>query len=141
MNKHLITDAMIFAITAHEGQTRDDGAPYIVHPQRVAALIEQVTGDPVMIAAAWLHDTIEDTPTSYEVIVANFGQEVADLVMEVTHETSDRGEHYFPRLQSERGVMLKFADRLANLSTMQLAWDDKRRAHYLKKSKFWKSEL
>lgn len=136
----LIHRAHAFAAEAHLDQKRDDGTPYITHPELVADLIKQVTDDPAMIAAAYLHDTIEDTDVTYEDILERFGKDVADLVHEVTHEGDDTNGHYFPRLHSERGVMLKFADRLSNLSTMGGAWPEKRRKHYLKKSKFWKSE-
>lgn len=135
-----ISEAMIFAIEAHKGQKRDDGEDYIVHPAQVAMIIQQVTDDPDIIAAAWLHDVIEDTPVSYEVIEARFGKRVADLVMEVTHEVGAKHiGNYFPRLKTKEGIMLKFADRLSNLSDMK-AWDQKRQEHYLRKSKFWKSE-
>lgn len=127
-----------FAYIAHAGQFRDGGAPYIVHPAQVARIISQVTRDEDLIAAAWLHDVIEDTEYTYDDIRERFGQRVADLVMEVTHEVSPKGA-YFPRLETRDGILLKFADRLSNLSDMQ-AWDDKRQASYLKKSKFWKSE-
>jgi len=140
MTKNLVQKAIEYATKAHEDQYRDDGQPYIVHPARVAGLVSLCGADDTVIAAAWLHDTIEDTETTYDDLVAEFGQEVADLVNEVTHEGDDTNGHYFPRLHSERGVMLKFADRLANLSTMGDAWPEKRRKHYLKKSKFWKSE-
>lgn len=138
---NLIARAEAYARKAHYEQVRDDGLPYIVHPALVASLIMQVTHDQEMIAAAWLHDTIEDTDTTYEDLVREFGQGVADLVNEVTHEGKhDHKGYYFPRLKTARGVILKFADRLANLSTMNGAWDEKRQAHYLKKSKFWEDQ-
>lgn len=136
----LIYRAMIFAVQAHEGQERDGGGAYIAHPAQVATILTQVTDDPEIIAAGWLHDTIEDTSTSYEVLEARFGKRVADLVNEVTHEgTKDSTGYYFPRLETRDGVLIKFADRLSNLSDMS-SWDDQQIAHYLKKSKFWKSE-
>lgn len=138
--QNITLKAQKYATDKHFGQERDDGQPYIVHPSRVAGLISLIGGDDAMVAAAWLHDTVEDTDTTYEDLVREFGTEIADLVMEVTHEGDDTHGYYFPRLETERGVMLKFADRLANLSTMGDAWSEKRRAHYLKKSKFWKSE-
>ena len=60
--------------------------------------------------------------------------------MEVTHEgRKDEIGYYFPRLKTQRGIVLKFADRISNLSRME-SWDDNRKNHYLRKSKFWKSE-
>lgn len=138
MSQNRVYKAMVFAVNAHNGQFRDGGEPYIKHPAQVAALIAQVTNDDEVIAAAWLHDVIEDTPVSYEVLVEKFGKRIADLVMEVTHETHQNG-NYFPRLKTKEGIMLKFADRLSNISDMS-SWQEKRQQHYLKKSKFWKSE-
>lgn len=130
--------AMLYAMNAHKDQLRDDGTPFIVHPATVAAIVSQVTDDEEIIAAAWLHDVIEDTDITYEQLDADFGRRIADLVMEVTHEVHKNG-NYFPRLKTKEGIMLKFADRLSNLSDMK-SWDEKRQAHYLRKSKFWKSE-
>lgn len=134
----LVTRAMWFAMRAHNGQTRDDGEDYIVHPAQVANIIGCVTDDQEIIAAAWLHDIIEDTQYTYDDLEKKFGKRVADLVNEVTHEKHPRG-NYFPRLETREGIMLKFADRLSNLSDMK-TWDEKRKAHYLRRSKFWYSE-
>lgn len=139
MKSLLIQSAAIYARDAHRGQLRDDGQPFIVHPIAVARILEKVTDDENLIAAALLHDVIEDTDVTYEQLKANFGPDIADLVHEVTKEgRQDSKGYYFPRLKTQRGIMLKFADRLSNISDMQ-GWDDKRKAHYLKKSKFWKS--
>lgn len=136
----LIEKAEAFARSVHGQQTRDGGEPYIIHPEQVVRVLEQVTDDAEIIAAAWLHDTIEDTETTYNDILVNFGKRVADLVNEVTHEgTKDTTGYYFPRLETRDGILIKFADRLSNLSDMG-SWSDNQRAHYLKKSKFWKSE-
>lgn len=134
--KKIIIDAMLFAVQAHTDQFRDGGKDFIVHPAQTAAIIYQVTNDSELIAAAWLHDTLEDTDTTYPVLAAKFGQRVADLVNEVTHEVSKKG-NYFPRLHSREAIMLKLADRLANVSDMK-SWSEKRKAAYLKKTKFWK---
>lgn len=137
----IINKARQFATKAHEGQLRDDGKPYINHPITVARILLALYGDENvdanLIAAAYLHDTIEDTSTTYEDLLQEFGQDIADLVMEVTHEGDDTHGFYFPRLNTQRGIMLKFADRLSNIADME-SWSDKRKAHYLKKSKFWK---
>lgn len=136
----LVTRAANYARNAHKGQLRDDGEEYIVHPQQVASIIARATDDKEMIAAAYLHDTIEDTETTEEDLRALFGDRITDLVMELTHETTEWGEHYFPRLKTVDGAMLKFADRLSNLSSMSGAWDEKRQAAYLRKSTFWETE-
>jgi (p)ppGpp synthase/HD superfamily hydrolase len=138
MKSLVIQKAAYFATEAHRGQKRDDGFPFISHPIQVATILEQVTDDENLIAAALLHDVIEDTEIDYDNLRDVFGEDIADLVNEVTHEGSpDSQGFYFPRLKTQRGIMLKFADRLSNLSDMR-SWDIKRRDHYLKKSKFWK---
>ena len=137
---NVVDKAYEFAKKKHEGQLDDEGLDAILHPMQTANILRQVTGNENIIAAAYLHDTIEDTQTIYEELVQEFGSNIADLVMEVTHEGSkDDHGYFFPRLHTKEGIMLKFADRLSNLSRMG-AWDEKRRKQYLDRSKFWKSE-
>lgn len=121
------------------GQLDDEGKLYFnAHVLQTVNIIKQISNDKVLIVSAYLHDTIEDTNTSYQEIVNLFGVNVADLVMEVTKEgEKDEYGYYFPRLQSHRGMLLKFADRLSNLSRMN-GWNEKRRNQYMNKSKFWK---
>lgn len=141
MKSLLIQSAAIFARDAHRGQKRDDGQPFIIHPLTVAKIIELITPDDEnLIAAALMHDVIEDTDFTYADLLGQFGPDIANLVNEVTHEQGPKHiGNYFPRLHTQRGIMLKFADRLSNISDMA-QWDEKRRAHYLRKSKFWRSE-
>jgi len=137
-----IIDAQIFAWSKHKDQLDDAGLPYTLHLSQVVRIIEQVTADEDILAAGWLHDTIEDTNTTYEDLYDRFGQRIADLVHEVTHNLYNQGDpegKIFPRLKSREAILIKFADRLSNLSRME-AWDDERKQHYLNKSKFWKSE-
>ena len=138
----LIESAAQFAAMHHSGVLRDDGiTPFIRHPELVARILMQLSTDEELIAAAWLHDTVEDTSVTYADLIEHFGHGVADLVMEVTHEgQADSHGYYFPRLRTQRGIMLKFADRLSNLSDMSDVWPLDKQLHYLKKSKFWKSE-
>jgi guanosine-3',5'-bis(diphosphate) 3'-pyrophosphohydrolase len=92
-------------------------------------------------AAALLHDTLEDTDTTYEKLVTTFGADIAGLILEVTHDRKeDNSGWYFPNLHSIRGIVLKFADRASNLSRMEGVWDAGRIENYIKKSKFWQSE-
>lgn len=135
----LINKAFDYATEAHRGQVDDDGEPAIAHPVMVANILMCLTEDHNLIAAAGLHDTIEDTNVTYEDLLKEFGEDIADLVNEVTHEGSKREGYYFPRLHTQRGIMLKFADRLHNISRMR-SWPFDRQQHYLKKSKFWGSE-
>lgn len=93
-----------------------------------------------VICAAYLHDTLEDTDTTYDELVKEFGPRVAELVYEVTQEGSkDNYGYYFPRLKSKDAILIKFADRASNIARMD-AWPESRKEQYLNKSKFWRSE-
>ena len=70
--------------TAINQRRKYSGDPYIVHPERVAQIVSTVTSDKVTIAAAWLHDVVEDTPVTIEEITEKFGSEVAEIVASVT---------------------------------------------------------
>lgn len=135
----LVYKAIRFAQYKHKNQKDDTGADYFeAHLCQVVRILEQVTQNEHILAAGYLHDTIEDTDTTYSELFDNFGPIVANLVMEVTKEgQKDEYGYFFRRLHSQWGIMLKFADRLSNLSRME-AWSEERRAHYLRKSKFWK---
>jgi len=79
----MVERARVFATAAHAavGQTRKyTFEPYIVHPAEVAKIVRDAGGTEAMIAAAWLHDTVEDTGVTIEVIRGEFGVEVAELV-------------------------------------------------------------
>lgn len=81
----LIDRADAFAEKSHEGQIRRyTGEPYVEHPRRVAAMVRCLTDDPEVIAAALLHDVIEDCDVTIDDIVAEFGNRVARLVWELT---------------------------------------------------------
>jgi (p)ppGpp synthase/HD superfamily hydrolase len=130
--KLILAQAYEFARDAHQGQIDDDGSEHFEHCEAVAEIIELIAPkDKALVAAAYLHDTLEDTNTTELQLRDLFGDEVTDLVVEVTKVNGD-----FSNLQSERGVMLKYADRLHNLSRMQV-WPKNRRDKYVSKSKFW----
>lgn len=132
-------EAYQFARDKHNGQLRDGGELYINHPLDVYRALKCMGADENLCIAALLHDTLEDTDTTEQELFENFGRDVRNLVLEVTHEgEKDIVGHWFPRLHSQRGIMLKFADRLSNLSEMQ-AWREERVQQYLRKSKFWAS--
>jgi guanosine-3',5'-bis(diphosphate) 3'-pyrophosphohydrolase len=79
----IVEKARVFATAAHGAvaQLRKyTGEPYIVHPAEVVSIVASVDHTPEMLAAAWLHDTVEDTGVTIETIRAEFGTEVADLV-------------------------------------------------------------
>jgi (p)ppGpp synthase/HD superfamily hydrolase len=138
MSKDYMT-AYQFAKEKH-GNTLDDmGKKYFdAHICQVVRILSEVTDDQDIIDAAWLHDVVEDCGVTYKELVERFGLRVANLVMEVTHEgKKDNYGRYFPRLKTRDGIIIKFADRLSNLSRME-SWDWKRQNQYLKRSKFWK---
>lgn len=118
---NLLEKAKAFSKLKHGDQKDDCGLNYFKsHIEGVVLILMPVTTDQEILAAAYLHDTIEDTDTSYLELKSAFGERVADLVNEVTHEgTNDHYGYYFPRLKSRDGIMIKLADRLSNISRME----------------------
>ena len=135
----MINKAVKFAKEKHKGQLDDEGKDYFEkHILKVCNAVECLTKDENIICASLLHDVLEDTDTTYEELKKEFGERVADLVSELTQEgKKDNYGFYFPRLKSKEAIMIKLIDRASNISRMQ-SWDEKRREHYLKKTKFWK---
>ncbi len=118
-----------FAEKAHEGQTRKNGEPYIGHPLAAAMILADMRIDPVIICATLLHDVPEDTNISLEEIEKNFGKEIASMVRGITKlgKLKYRGvERYIENLrkmfiamsEDVRVMIIKFADRIHNLSTL-----------------------
>ena len=135
-----ILKAREFARCKHQDQKDCDGANYFTdHICQVVDILKCVTWDTETLMCGYLHDTIEDTNTSYQELEISFGKKVADMVMEVTHEgKKDQHGYYFPRLHTHEAIMVKFADRLSNLSRI-FSWEKERKEQYLRRSKFWKS--
>lgn len=132
--------ALEFASERHKGQLDDQGRPYFfAHLVQVHSLLTDVTDDEEIICAGVLHDVIEDTKTTYEELVREFNKPIADLVMELSEERSSEGGSYFPRLSSRKAVLVKFADRLSNLSRMD-DWPGDRQQRYLEMSRFWRTK-
>lgn len=111
-----------FAASKHKGQTRKDGkTPYIAHPVQVASILsrEVKEADPVILLSALLHDTLEDTDTTYDELAHEFGKEVAELVLEVTNDPrlskQDSKAAQITKKWSPRAIKLKMADKTANL--------------------------
>lgn len=81
MDTSLLDKAMIYAINAHKNtERRGKGTPYIIHPMEAVAIVETMTSDQELLAAAALHDVVEDTDCSYEDIKSEFGDRIANLV-------------------------------------------------------------
>jgi GTP diphosphokinase / guanosine-3',5'-bis(diphosphate) 3'-diphosphatase len=139
-----ILGAMAFAAEKHRTQRRKDAAasPYINHPIALADLLANEAGvrDPLVLAAAILHDTVEDTDTTLEEIAARFGAEVGSVVEEVTDDKAlPRPERKRLQVQhaptaSFRAQQLKLADKICNLRDMATAppagWSIERKREY-----------
>jgi (p)ppGpp synthase/HD superfamily hydrolase len=136
----LVDKALEFASEKHKGQLDDQGRPYFfAHIVQVHSILKDVTDDVETLCAGILHDIIEDTDTTYGDLVREFNKPIADLVLELTQEGDRETGYYFPRLSSRKAVLVKFADRLSNLSRMD-DWPGDRQQIYLEMSRFWSSE-
>ena len=132
--------ALEFASEKHKGQLDDQQRPYFfAHIVQVHSILRDVTDDEEVLCAGILHDTIEDTDTTYEEILHEFNREIADLVQELTFQGTKETGRYFPVLKSRKAIMVKFADRLSNLSRMR-DWPGDWQEDYLRQSCFWVSE-
>jgi len=140
----LLLRALAFAAEKHRNQRRKDAerSPYINHPINLARVlcVEGGVVDPVVLCAALLHDTIEDTDTGYEELCTQFGEGIAGVVSEVTDDKSlDKSER--KRLQIEhartlspRAKLVKLADKICNLrdivSSPPAGWSATRKQEY-----------
>ena len=136
-NKALIAEAVHYANTKHRYQKRKDGSPYIIHPLAVAQIVAEMGLDIDAVLGALLHDCIEDTDASHEEIEKLFGKTVAELVEGVTkltranfstseQEQMENLRKMFMAMSKDiRVVLIKIADRLHNMRTMQYQSPDK----------------
>ena len=137
----LVSEAIIFAVKAHDGMRRKKSeAPYILHPMEAAVIVGTMTHDQDLIAAAALHDVVEDAGVTMEEIEEKFGKRVRELV---GAETEDKREHLPPeetwRVRKEESLevlrntddldVLKvwLGDKLANMRSIY--WDWKNEGH------------
>lgn len=140
-NSKLINKAYEFAKHYHEGQVRKSGEPYIIHPLEVAYIVSTLELDDDAICAALLHDVVEDTEVTREMIVAEFGEEIANLVDGVTklgkiahyldkeEEQVENYRKFFMAMAKDiRVLMIKLADRLHNMRTLKHLSDDRKYA-------------
>jgi len=130
-NEEMIKRAFEFSWNAHvKGKPRASGEPYFSHPFEVALVVaKEIPLDDISVAAALLHDVVEDTPYDLKAVSAEFGDEIAEIVDGVTkisgavesHDIS-RAENYRKMLLSMakdvRVILVKFADRLHNMRTL-----------------------
>jgi GTP pyrophosphokinase len=136
-DKNVIKRAVDFATLAHAGQKRGTGEDYVQHPLYVALQLAELRMDTATIVAAILHDVPEDTAYSIEDVKKNFGKEVAKLVEGVTklgtlkyHGLERYAENlrrmFLAMISDVRIIIIKFADRLHNLKTLEGIKPDKR---------------
>lgn len=130
-NAALIRDAYGYGMDMHSGQTRSSGEPYFSHPIEVAAILTEQQMDDASIVTALLHDTIEDTKSTYGEVSGRFGEEVAQLVDGVTkltnlelHSSETKQAENFRKLlmamsKDLRVLLVKLADRLHNMRTIK----------------------
>jgi (p)ppGpp synthase/HD superfamily hydrolase len=128
MSDLLIFDALTFASEAHKGQVRKYTAePYIVHPIEVAGIVRSVSTDKHMIAAALLHDVVEDTSVTNKVIQAFFGNKIASLVEMLTDVSKPEDGNRKLRKQldlqhtalaSPEAKTIKLADLISNIPSI-----------------------
>lgn len=136
----VICRAFEFAYELHKGQYRKSGEPYICHPVAVAGMLRYLGGNSAMIAAGFLHDIVEDTEVTLEEIEQRFGTEVRHLVEGVTKlskfnfsSKTERQAENFRRMflamaQDIRVIVVKLADRLHNMRTLEHLSEEKRRS-------------
>ena len=127
----LIRSAYAYGARMHEGQFRQSGEPYFTHPIEVASILSQMRLDDQTIITALLHDTIEDTKSTYSEVTALFGAEIAEMVDGVTKLTnlqlsssaSKQAENFrklFMAMSKDlRVILVKLADRLHNMRTIK----------------------
>jgi RelA/SpoT family (p)ppGpp synthetase len=135
-----IREAAEFGASAHKGQKRLSGEPYIAHPVAAAAILADLRLDADTIIAAILHDVIEDTPTPKDYLVARFGADVAELVDGVTKldqikfksreeaQAESFRKMLLAMVRDLRVILVKLADRTHNMRTIEAMSLSRRRA-------------
>jgi GTP pyrophosphokinase len=136
----LIRKAWEFCVRHHDGQMRASGEPYIIHPLEVAEVLAEMKMDSTAIAAGLLHDSVEDTPATNEEIAAGFGDQVAHIVEGVTkidkiqfanredRQAENVRKMLLAMVSDVRVVLIKLADRLHNMRTLEHLQPDRQDA-------------
>ena len=128
LDTELLDRAIVFAVRAHAGtERRGKGFPYIVHPMEAVEIVATMTSDQELLAAAALHDTVEDTDVTLEQIRAEFGERVASFVAaesDEPHQSRDSVENWRARKQvaidrlsaaSREAKIVALGDKLSNM--------------------------
>ncbi len=136
----IIRRAWQFCLEHHNGQLRASGEPYVLHPLEVALVLADMKLDSTAIAAGLLHDAVEDTPVTTEDIVAKFGEQVAHIVEGVTkidkiqfanredRQAENVRKMLLAMVSDVRVVLIKLADRLHNMRTLEHLSLDRQRS-------------
>ena len=139
VDEKLIVKSLEFAIEAHKNNIRESGEPYFTHPYEVALIVaKEFPLDDITVVSTLLHDVVEDTDYDLDLISREFGKEVADIVDGVTKisgifrgQEITQAENYRKMLLSMvkdiRVILVKFADRLHNMRTLDFVHPDKQR--------------
>lgn len=139
----IVKKAYNYAANLHSGQTRQSGEPYISHPLNVAYILAEMHADRDTICAGLLHDTLEDTNTTKEDISHDFNQNIANLVDGVTklskmNFSSKQDQNYANTrkiitgiTEDVRIIIIKLADRLHNMRTLQFKSEFKQKENAL----------
>jgi len=133
----ILRHAYKFAANAHKGQKRESGEPYIIHPLHTAMTLAEMHMDDASIAGALLHDVVDDTPVTTEEITKEFGEEIGFLVEGITklgkikyHGVERQVENlrkvFLSMAEDIRVVLIKLADRLHNMQSIEALKKDKR---------------
>ena len=134
-----IKEAYAFAENAHKSQLRSSGEPYIIHPLEVALILMDLGLDVDTVVAGLLHDVVEDTGVPIEELTKLFGAEVADLVDGVTklgkiafktkeeQQAENLRKMFLAMAKDIRVIIIKLADRLHNLRTLEYVDEEKQR--------------
>ena len=140
-NTKIITKAYNYAIANHGDQKRKSGEPYIIHPLQVAYTLADMGLDDATICAAILHDVIEDTDATYDDLVKEFSEEVAEMVDGVTklgklnyttlkeQQVEDYRKMFLAMGKDIRVILIKLADRLHNMRTLKYLTRDRQIAN------------
>ncbi len=135
----ILDRAYIYSARVHDGQVRLSGEPYLSHPLEVAGILADMKLDVVSIAAGLLHDVIEDTHATTEEITGLFGQEISHIVSGVTklsklpfsdsqaaRQAESIRKMFLAMADDIRVILIKLADRLHNMRTLQFQSEEKR---------------
>ncbi len=138
--------AFVYASKAHKGQRRKSGEPYISHPLSVAAILAKMRMDPSTVAAGLLHDVLEDTPVTFDDLAKEFGEDIAFMVEGVSkigqvesrtvlqQQAETIRKMLLAMAKDIRVILVKLADRLHNMKTLQFIPQEAKRKRIAQES-------